>query len=57
MGHRHHKAKPTPKGKEDPQVTLKKLLKFKVKGYRKKLILLRQQKIYKDTYLKKFVQS
>jgi hypothetical protein len=57
MGHRHHKAKSSPKQKDDPIEIQKKLLKFKAIGYRKKMILLRQHKISKDTYLKKFVQS
>ena len=38
--------------KDDPK---KKVLQFKVDGYRKKLVLLRQHKIKKDTYLRMFV--
>jgi hypothetical protein len=40
---------------EDPMAAKRKILKFKVDGFRKKMILLRQHKIQKDTYLRKFV--
>ncbi len=40
--------------KEDPQ---KKVMQFKVDGFRKKLILLRQHKIKKETLMRMFVTT
>ncbi|CDW73020.1 UNKNOWN [Stylonychia lemnae] len=51
------KKKPIPIDKQSPQFKQKKVLQFKVKSFEKKLILLRQHKIQKNTYFRILVNK